>query len=189
MTKLKAIEKRFNVSGNIQFEPNTNISNGELAPVITNENHDCLQLFQFGFTPFWSDKKTYVINARSEGDKNKKNDPYYTGSKEIIQKPMFRKSIRSKRCIIPADCFIEGPSTTKLNNPFVVYLTNKQRPFAFAGIWDEWIDKYTAEQTKSFVIIKTVANTLLQQIGHPRSPVILHPEEESVWLDSSLSTT
>ena len=189
MTKLKAIEKRFNVSGNIQFEPNTNISNGELAPVITNENPDCLQLFQFGFTPFWSDKKTYVINARSEGDKNKKNDHYYTGSKEIIQKPMFRKSIRSKRCIIPADCFIEGPSTTKLNNPFVVYLTNKQRPFAFAGIWDEWIDKYTAEQTKSFVIIKTVANTLLQQIGHPRSPVILHPEEESVWLDSSLSTT
>ena len=43
-------------------------------------------MFQFGFTPFWAKKKMYVVNARSEGDYNKENDPLYTGAKGIITK-------------------------------------------------------------------------------------------------------
>lgn len=186
VTKVKALEKKFNLTGNITFEPNTNISTGEFAPVIANDFPDQIQLFQFGFTPYWSEKRTYVINARSEGDKNKDNNPLYSGSKDIIFKPMFRQSIRSKRCLVPADCFIEGPATTRLNNPFVVYLKEGIRPFMFAGIWDEWVDKSTGELIKSFAIITTVANDLLNQIGHHRSPVILRPEETSMWLDTQL---
>ncbi|MFY0651371.1 MAG: SOS response-associated peptidase [Cyclobacteriaceae bacterium] len=184
VTKIKKVEKRFNVQSNIEFEPNTNISTGELAPVIASNDPSSLSLFEFGFTPFWSEKKTYMINARSEGNKNKENDPNYSGAMDIVNKPMFRKAIRSQRCLVPADCFIEGPTGKRLNEPYVVYLRDKRRPFSFAGIWDEWVDKDTGEVTKSFAIITTTPNKLMEQIGHHRSPVILHPEHESTWLNA-----
>ena len=186
VSKIKTIEKRFNVkvSQPELYIPNTNISHGDHSPVITNENPSDVQFFQFGFTPFWAKKQFYMINARSEGDHNKENNPNYTGAKGIIDKPMFRKSIRSQRCLVIADAFIEGPEKEKLNKPHVVYLKNHNRPFAFAGIWDRW--KTEDKTIHSFAIITTVANKLMDKIGHHRSPVILDKDDERKWLDSSL---
>lgn len=189
VTKIKEVEKRFNVVAENpeQYRKNTNISHGQLAPIITNSSPDKLQFFQFGFTPFWAKKNMYVINARSEGDFNKEDDPRYTGSMGIFQKPMFRTSIRKKRCLVVADAFIEGPKKEKLSKPYCVYLRNKQRPFALAGIWDEWVNKDSGEIIHSFAIITTTANELMDEIGHHRSPVILHREMERAWLDESIS--
>ena len=108
VSKLKAIEKRFNARAQQPglYQPNTNISHGEYAPVVTGENPGEIQFFQFGFTPSWAKKQFYMINARSEGDHNKTDDPAYHGEKGIINKPMFRKAIRSQRCLVIADCFI-----------------------------------------------------------------------------------
>ena len=184
VTKLKVIEKRFGVnSSEGEYTQNTNVSTGEMAPVITGDQPDKLQFFQFGYTPSWAQKKVYVINARSEGDHNKENDRNYTGAMGIINKPMFRRSIRSKRCLVIADCFIEGPQKEKLKKPYVVYLKDGKRPFAFAGIWDEWTDKESGEITKSFAVITTVSNDVTEQIGHHRSPVILSKEDEKKWLN------
>lgn len=188
ITRVKAIEKRFNVTA-VQpnlFVPNTNISHGELAPVITNTKPGELQFFQFGFTPFWAQKQFYTINARAEGDSNTSDDPSYGGSMGIINKPMFRKAIRSQRCLVVADCFIEGPKKEKLNKPYVVYLQDDERPFAMAGIWDEWVNTKTGEIVNSFAVITTVANDLMHEIEHHRSPVILSKNNEQAWLDSSL---
>ncbi len=81
------------------------------------DHYNQLQLFRFGFTPFWAKRKMYFFNARSEGDYNKENDPNYTGSLGIVNKPAFRLSIRKKRCRIIADAFIEGPKKEKLSKP------------------------------------------------------------------------
>ncbi len=142
-------------------------------------------MLTFGFTPSWAKKKMYVINARSEGDHNKEDDVNYHGAKGIISKPMFRSSIRSKRCLVIADAFIEGPKVGKLSKPYCVHIRNGERPFAFAGIWDEWVDKSSGEVFKSFAIITTQANSLTQKIGHHRSPIILNQEDEALWLDSA----
>ncbi len=188
VTRIEAIEKRFNVEAeeNQEFKPNTNISHGEKAPVITNQHPEKLQFFQFGFTPVWANKQTYTINARAEGDYNKEDDPNYTGTKGIVNKPMFRKAIRSQRCLVVADCFIEGPKKERLNKPYVVYTHDEPRPFTFAGLWDTWTDKTTGEIVKSFAIITTTANKLIQKIGHHRSPVILPREYEQEWLSNDL---
>ena len=184
---IKVIEKRFNLppQEGIELNPNYNVSPGTKAPVITSRNPDKLELFQFGLIPFWSGKKMLLINARAEGDYNKKDDPRFTGPTGIIQKFSFRKPIRSQRCLIIADCFIEGTTKEKLSKPFVVYLRGR-RPFAFAGIWDTWMDKETGEEINSFAIITTVSNELIQKIPHHRSPVILHEHEERKWLDPKL---
>jgi len=189
--KIEEIEKRFNVKAPELFEyrPSYNISPGQFAPVITNENPQELNLLQFGMTPFWAKKPMYFFNARAEGDHNKDNDPGYNGAKGIIKKPAFRKAIRSQRCLVPADAFIEGTTKEKLSKPFLVYLRNKERPFAFAGIWDTWVNKETGEILKSFSIITIVANELLQKLPHHRSPVILPRKAEKSWLKGDLPLT
>jgi len=188
---VEIIEKRFNVRvpEGIELTPNYNVSPGDYAPVITNENPGEVQLLQFGLTPFWAKKPMYLFNARAEGDKNKENDPNYTGGKEIISKPSFRKAIRSQRCLVIADAFYEGTTKERLNKPYVVYLKGKQGPFAFAGIWDVWQNPETKEEVNSFAIITTTTNSLLQKIPHHRSPVILPRNREQAWLNSNKPLT
>lgn len=165
--------------------PNYNISPGTYAPVITNRHPQSLQMFQFGLTPHWSKKPMYLFNARSEGDFNQENSVDYQGDKGIAQKPAFRKAIQSQRCLVIADAFVEGTTKDKLDKPYLIYLKNKVRPFAFAGIWDEWVNPVSGEILSSFSIITTTANALLQKIPHHRSPVILTPKAESIWLSDN----
>lgn len=189
--KMEIIEKRFNVINKLEleWEANYNISPGHLAPVITDAEPDRIQLFRFGLTPFWAKKEILLINARAEGDYNKEDAPDYNGAKGIITKPAFRKPIRSQRCLIPADAFIEGTTKEKLSKPFLVYLRDKVRPFAFAGIWDEWVHPATGEMIRSFAIITSVSNALLQKIPHHRSPVILPQRSEQRWLRQNIPLT
>lgn len=187
VSKLEKLEKRFDVkvSNPDLFTHSANISPGDLAPVITSEKPKLIQFYRFGLMPFWSKKPMYLINARSEGDFNKENDPKYKGQLGIRNKPSFRKSFRSQRCLIPADAFIEGTTKEKLSKPFVVYpIDASNRPFCFAGLYDRWIDKTSGEVVDSFSIITQSAGQLLRKIPHHRSPVILKSkEEEQIWLD------
>lgn len=189
VSSVQTIEKRFQVQATpdvqTQWRPNANVSHGESAPVITSDAPQQISLQQFGFTPRWAKKQFYMINARSEGDHNKEDHPEYTGAMGILQKPMFRQSIRDRRCIVVADAFIEGPRQEKLTKPYLVYARHGRRPFGLAGIWDEWIHPNTGEITRSFAILTTVANELMQAIGHHRSPVILDESEEQAWINLS----
>ena len=187
----EVLEKRFNVimSNHFDWKPNYNIGPGTFAPIIISEVPNQIQISQFGLTPFWAKKPMYLFNARTEGNRNKDNLKTYSGSKDIITKPAFRKPIRSQRCLVLADAFIEGTTSEGLSNPYLVYLRNKQRPFAFAGIYDVWKNPKTGEELTSFSIITTVANKLMQKIPHHRSPVILHPSMEARWLNAKTPLT
>jgi len=158
------IESRFNTeTKGIGYEKNYNLSPGQEALIITCENPKHLQLFKFGMIPSESKKQTPIINVRTEGDRNADNDPLYSGAKGIITKPEFRKLIRSQRCLIIASAFIAGPKDIGLDKPYLVYLQNKKRPFAIAGIYDSWLN--SEEETKNgFAIITTTANELLLSI-------------------------
>lgn len=167
------------------FAPNYNTSPGDYSPVITNQRPDILQFFQFGLTPHWAKKRMYLFNARAEGDFNKTNDPAYTGELGITKKPAFKKAMRSQRCLIPANFFVEGSTQDKLNKPYIVYLTDRNKQaFSFAGLWDSWVDQEKNVLVNSFTIITTVPNALLQQIPHHRSPVILPKTAEKQWLNN-----
>ena len=190
VSTVENIEKRFNIDASgIQLEKQYNVAPGNYAPIILDRSKHKLTMGQFGFSPSWAKKRMFLFNARSEGDNNKENDPEYTGGKGIIHKPAFRQSIRSKRCLIPADAFIEGTTKERLNKPYLVYLKNKERPFAFAGIYDEWVDPSSGEIFLTYAIITTTANSLLQKIPHHRSPVILRKKHEGAWLNSKSPLT
>lgn len=179
--------KRFGVKApsQITVRDNFNVSPGDMAYVITNDKPDELQAFKFGLTPHWAKKQMYLINARAEGDNNKDDDINYSGEAGIAKKPAFRTAIRSRRCLVLANGYFEGPAKERLSKPFHLHKKN-QEVFAFAGIWDTWADNNTGEVEHSFSIITTVANSETQKIGHHRSPVILEQIDEPKWLDESL---
>ncbi|MFZ4783840.1 MAG: SOS response-associated peptidase [Flavobacteriales bacterium] len=185
VTKIKEIEKKFGVTAKpgVVFEPHTNIGPGQLALVITSDQPQALDLMRFGLTPHWAKKPMLFINARSEGDHNPDDVEHYTGAKGILEKPSFRKPIRSQRCVIIADCFYEGPKDIGLSKPYCVYMRNGERPFAMAGIWDQWVNTNTGEIIRSFAIVTTAANSVLRKLGHHRSPLILDKGMDKVWLD------
>ena len=189
VSKLSLIEKRFNASTIFPelYKKSPNVSLGDLAPIVCNDNPNKLQMASFGFSPSWSDKRMYLFNARLEGDNNKENSLNYHGAFGIAQKPAFRKAIRQQRCLIPADAYIEGPEKEKLSKPFVVFKSDAGNPFAFAGIWEDWLDKSNGEIVRTFGIITTWANNISQKIGHHRAPLVLMPQAEYTWLASDLS--
>lgn len=181
----EVLEKRFQVEApaGFLFHGSYNIAPGHIAPVIVGHQPRALQLFRFGLSPHWAKKDMMLINARAEGDHNTEDNAGYTGARGIIAKPAFRKAIRSQRCIIPADAFIEGTISEKLSKPFLVYLRNKVRPFALAGIWDQWHDPVKGTDVFGFAIITTAGNELLRMLPHQRMPVILRPGDETTWLN------
>lgn len=131
-----------------------------------------LSLFRWGLIPSWAkdEKIGYrMINARGE---------------TIHEKPSFRAAFKRRRCLIPADGFYEwkavGEGRSKSKQPFHIRRTDRQ-PFAFAGLWECWTPPDGSE-LESCTIVTTEANELLAQI-HDRMPVILSPDEYSLWLD------
>ena len=182
---LEKTETRFNVlldQNTVEIPKSYSVSSSDYSYVITSENPFVIQAFKFGMTPFYSTEPLNLINARSEGDKNSRNDPHYTGSKSIFLQTAFKKPIQYQRCLILADAYYEWSSQ---NKPYLVYLQNKNRPFAFAGIYDIWQNPESKEIIFSFAIITIAANSLLQSIGVKRMPVILSRSSEAVWIKAS----
>jgi len=184
-SELQRIETRFNalLGPNISEIPkNYAVSGGDNTYVITSQDPHLIQVFKFGMTPFYAHLPMNLINARVEGDKNGADHPDYNGSKAIFLKQPFRKAMQSQRCLVIADAYYEWSYQKK---PYLVYLQNKNRPTAFAGLYDQWKHPETGEIIYSFTIITTTANELLQSIGVRRMPVILSRSNETDWIKAS----
>jgi putative SOS response-associated peptidase YedK len=54
-------------------------------------------------------------------------------------------------------------------------------PFGLAGLWENWRDPASGEAVRTFCILTTRANALMQPI-HDRMPVILPPSAYEPWL-------
>jgi putative SOS response-associated peptidase YedK len=130
-------------------------------------------LVRWGFVPSWAKEiqPKPLINARSE---------------TILDKPSFRNAIRRRRCLIPADGFYEWEGDVPgKKRPYYIH-----RPdhgiMAFGGIWEHWMGPDGSE-LETAAIITTEANALVATI-HPRSPLVIHPDEFEIWLDSDEET-
>ena len=184
-SRLETIEERFNAKLAINYAEQSgsySVSPGDQSYVITGQDPHLLQVFKFGMTPHYSEEPMNLINARSEGDKNQDDQPGYNGSKSIFLKTAFKKPIQSQRCLLIADAYYEW---TDQFQTYLVFLRNKNRPFALAGIYDEWKNRMTGEIVFSFAIITTTANSMLQCMGVKRMPVILSRSNETEWIKPS----
>lgn len=168
-------------------ELNLNTWTGKFAAILTPSQPAQYSWAQFGFSPKWAKKRMYLFNARVEGDFNADNEVDYEGEKGIFDKPSFRDAIKTRRCIIPMDFFVEGSAKEKYNKPFLIHRKDSE-PFFAGGIYEDWVDRETGELTTTFSILTTSATPLLQKIGHHRSPLLLNPEAIANWLNPQTDT-
>jgi len=179
------MEIRFNVTLDPSFElvpKNYGVSVGNTIYVITTKNSNLLRPLRFGMTPFYASEPMNLSSARAEGDKNIRDAPDYNGSRAIFLKPEFRKPIQTQRCLVIADAWY---GWTEHHKPYLFFLQNKNRPFAMAGIYDNWKNPETGELVSGFAVITTVANDLMRSVGVKRMPVILSRSGERQWVKPS----
>ena len=168
-----AVAQRFGATFAEPASTTYNAAPSQRLPVITNAAPGQIQLLRWGLVPSWSrDPATgpKPINARAE---------------TLAEKPSFRQLLNRRRCLVLADSFFEWQATPAGKVPHRILLHNEQ-PFAFAGLWDEWLDRSTGEMHPTFAIITTAPNPLMARI-HNRMPVLLPgPAAEQAWLDDGL---
>ena len=123
---------------------------------------------RWGLVPSWAKDPSIgykTINARAE---------------TVANTPSFREPFKSQRCLIPADGFYEWQRNGKAKQPYC-FEVNDGQLFAFAGLWDRWMNPQ-GEPIESCTILTTTPNSLLADI-HDRMPVILRPDDYELWLD------
>jgi len=147
-----------------------NIAPTQQIPIVreSTEGGRYLSSVRWGLVPHWAKDLSIgnkLINARAE---------------TVHEKPAFRHSIKSQRCIIPASGYFEWCTAGNSKTPY--YITTKDAsPFSLAGIWESW-SAPDGNSIESCAILTTSSNSLMAMI-HDRMPVILHQGEFNRWLD------
>ncbi|MCF8234878.1 MAG: SOS response-associated peptidase [Bacteroidales bacterium] len=162
------IRIRFNVDVYEElYRPSLNCAPTQQLPVILNTEPQKLSFLKWGLIPFWAkDHKigSRLINARSE---------------TIDGKPAFKHAFRKRRCLVVSSGFYEWKKEDKKKIPYRFFVRS-EKLFSMAGIWEEWKDRH-GKTIQSFSILTTSPNPLVGKI-HNRMPVLLHPEQEQIWL-------
>ena len=149
-------------------------------PVITQDHPSQIQLLNWGLIPSW-------IKTKTEADKIK-SQTLNARSETVFEKPSFRNSIKSQRCLVVADGFFEWMDFAKKKYPHYIYLKDRS-VFCFAGIYATWTDKETGECMQTFSILTTAANPMMEKIHNlkKRMPVILPQASYQSWLKKEIT--
>jgi putative SOS response-associated peptidase YedK len=168
-----AIRDRFPIGESIEVRQRFNVAPGDEVLAVTTDREGTPRgdLLRWGLVPSWAksaDTGLKMINARLE---------------TVAERPAYRRAFERFRCLIVADGFYEWQATNGgPKQPF--HITRDDRGlFGFAGLWSIW---YAPDQTKlrTCTILTTAANSAIAGL-HDRMPVILAPDTESEWLDTS----
>ena len=152
--------------------PSFNVAPQSLQPVVrlnseTSERE--LTVMRWGLVPYWSKdgKASFsTINAKSE---------------TVATSPAFREAWKTRRCLVPADLFYEWQKLDeKTKQPFAIALKNDEM-FAFAGLWEKWKDKNTGQVLRTYTVLTTDPNELMEPI-HNRMPLIIPPKDYERWM-------
>lgn len=138
------------------------------APIVWNSNQRTISHARWGF-PFGF-KKGIVINAKAE---------------TIMDKPMFRNSFYTSRCVIPANLYYEWKDEGgKKKVKYGIGVQNKNI-ISLGGIFKVSMDEKQIRQM-TFVIITTEAKEDIKSI-HPRMPFIVEDDLLEPWLNKNTS--
>ncbi len=120
--------------------------------------------FSWGIVPIWAKtQSTILTNTKSE---------------EVLNKPTWINSFRTRRCLMPAEAFFE-PATVDGKKFQVKFELNSGEPFSFAAIWEK-TDRF-GEQRNCCSLLTCEPNKIVGEI-HGRMPVILRPDQYDTYL-------
>jgi putative SOS response-associated peptidase YedK len=167
------LQRRFSLEEVLEDPPaRYNAAPTQTLPVIIGDGSNSLAMMKWGLIPFWAKDASIgsrMINARAE---------------TVAEKPAFKRSLRSQRCLVPASGFFEWKREGTAKTPHFIHV--KDEPlFAFAGLYDRWRDP-DGNDVMSYSILTTEPNDLMATI-HNRMPVVLDRDAEELWLDPDIT--
>lgn len=170
-TPPQLLAQRFGLADVPELAPRYNIAPTQPVAVVRLRRSGRTEAatLRWGLVPSWADSPSTsrpLVNARIE---------------TVAEKPSFRDSFRSRRCLVLADGFFEWKTVAAKKQPYLFRLADGG-PFALAGLWDRWVSP-AGETVESCTVLTTDANALVRPF-HDRMPVIVTPEDAEVWLTS-----
>lgn len=156
-------------------------------PVISNEDPENIQLFNWGLVP------PYTRSKEKAREFLQKYNTLNAKTETIFSSKVYGNSIRKKRCLVLCSGFFEwrhkepGKKSTP-KYPFYVTLKDESM-FVFAGVWEEFTDETDGEIVRTYSVLTTEANELVSIVHNnkKRMPLILDPDRAMEWLSEDLS--
>lgn len=144
------------------------------------EQHPFTDLASWGLIPGWCKTEKEAVTL-SNSTLNAKGET-------LFEKPSFIEAVSHSRCTIPVNGFYEFRHSGSAKVPYFISLKNEPL-FSLAGLFSEWRSRESGSTIKTFSIVTTTANPLMEQIHNTkkRMPLILSPQAEAEWLSSSTS--
>src|SRR5271155_761072 len=161
----------------LELAPDYNVAPQTMQPVVIWDEEfgtRTLHMMFWKFLPsFVTDPKNYkltTINAQSE---------------KLMESGLWQDSFLRRRCLIPADNFIEWKRVdAKTKLPFAFAMKDDQ-PFALGGGWRHWRSPDRKTEMDTFAIITVEPNELLvEKTGHDRMPLIVERRDYQRWLEA-----
>lgn len=162
-----------------------NVAPTSLVPVVLASDGELVgEQARWGLIPSWWKKDslpTLSFNARSE---------------EAAEKPMWRQSVRTQRCLMPALGWYEWNehetvATTRgrsSHQPY--YFFNPDEPvLAIAGLWSRWRSPAGTEVLSCALLTKDVTDAPQLAAIHHRMPVLLRAADQNTWLSPETSAS
>jgi putative SOS response-associated peptidase YedK len=151
------------------YRPRYNIAPGDTHWILrSKEGRRHIVPADWGLINHWATDPSVgfkQINARAE---------------TLNERPAFREAFRSRRCIVVADGFYEWRGPRNAREPLWFHAPDRSL-LLFGGLYESWKDPATGEWRRTFSIITTPANKLVEPI-HDRMPAIIDDNELDAWL-------
>ncbi len=170
------VAKRFNTASKPKGRSrNYNVAPSQVMPVVTQDENGKRQIEEMK----WGIPRKLFINGKSVEREliNTRADKAFGG--------FWKRTVLNHRCLVPATSFFEWMKSKEGKIPFLIHPMYLDM-YAFAGIWDIW-ENENKEKIKAYSIMTTEPNKEMKSV-HDRMPVILHPEDEASWIESSNNT-
>lgn len=167
------LTERFSVDVPTGYSPRYNASPSQLLPVITTDSPEGISFFYWGIAPAWAKNKSIserIINLKAD---------------QISEKPIVLKTLKKRRCIIPADGFYGWKKVGKKTTIPYRFILKSKALFSFPGLWEEYDDD-EGNFFHTFTIITLPANQLVGSTSETM-PAIFNKASEKIWLDKNSS--
>ena len=155
-----------------------NVAPTRAVPLLMHLDGGSVELLyaRWGLIPSWWKKQTLpslTFNARSE---------------EAAAKPMWRESLKTQRCLMPAVGWYEWNEGEQVrtvsgrltNQPYYHYSPNSEI-MAFAGLYSLWEPPGGAPQLTCALLSRAAAPAIAHI--HHRMPVVVQPDDYYTWLN------
>jgi putative SOS response-associated peptidase YedK len=154
-----------------ELKASYNVAPTHVMPIIRPAgNGRELVMAGWGLVPFWlkpdqlGEQPYSTINARDD---------------RVQTAPTYREPFKKRRCLVTASGWYEWQKTgAKTKTPF--HFQPRNRPWAFAGVWDVWSGDGKASITSFSIVTTSPAPSTAQY--HDRMPVVLEESQFEDWM-------